>query len=956
MIHRNPTRSRTPLTAALILAMAASAIAERNYLAWGVRHNPAVNASQFGVAVATDRRGNVAATGYDSSGAFEAYYTAKYDALTGALLWQRTFASAAGHSRPASVVCDSSGNVIVTGRSVGAGTSFDYYTIKYAAANGNVVWEKRYNNANNGLDEAIQVVVDGSDHVIVTGKSVGSGTNDDIHTIKYDGANGDVLWERRHSTNFPDRPEGLAVAANGDIAVTGSSRVGTNLCYYTAKYSSATGTVIWDRTFDGAGDRDDTGKAVAFDPAGNVLVTGTVINADVSYSFHTIKYASANGNLLWQRTFNSPGGGTNDVIGIRSDAAGNAIIAGTSRLNGFKVTFYVAKYSAAAGAIVWEKRSNRPGFTDNDMKFVDDIAVGLAVDAAGNAIVHGWSENTNATPDDDIYTVKFDGADGTQLWEQRLNGDRDGGNDFGRGVAVDLAGNVAIVGTARKPAPSAFSQMVTVKYNRFLLTVGDRARGDGLSDGAVISSLNPAAVSDNGGIAARVGVRDGKKKFSAILSQFAGGGNVLAALQGQSATGVSGAVFQSFSDPVVAPNGRHAFIARLGGVPSSQAASVWTNVFSGTLECALQAGKDVPGLGAGVQMKSATSISLRNGYLAALITLQGGGVNKGNSTALVGLSTPTTGFELMRTGRTVMVDGQESTVQKLSVYVPAKESPGHGRYHATGRVVFIATLADKRTVLYTATSAGALTPLLVSGGDAGNVAAGAEWKSFGVPVVGTGGLHHATLAHLAPKKGGVTAGNDTAIVASNNGSAFDDIAVEGGDAFGITGGTFTGFSDPVSNDQGRYAFIGTFKGAGVKSTNRTALWFGTPGALVPIARTGSPAADENGFQSETVYASIGNFALPGGAGAFPLFMAKLKGPGVNAKNNTGLWSVDSDGFVRQLLRTGGGMGEFTIRRFVLLNSVPGAFSANRSFNGAGGVTAMVTFTDKTQALVLIGIP
>src|SRR5262249_49763633 len=151
--------------------------AERSYFAWGAAYDPTLNYSQNGVAVALDRRGNVASTGYTYSNGYEIFYTAKYDALTGAKLWERTFDSGNGGSgnRPASVACDSLGNVIVTGRSEGNGTQLDYYTIKYNGATGATMWAIRYNNTNNnsnGEDSPVKVVVDYNDDVIVTGSSV----------------------------------------------------------------------------------------------------------------------------------------------------------------------------------------------------------------------------------------------------------------------------------------------------------------------------------------------------------------------------------------------------------------------------------------------------------------------------------------------------------------------------------------------------------------------------------------------------------------------------------------------------------------------------------------------------------------------------------------------------------------------------------------------------------------
>ena len=117
---------------------------------------------------------------------------------------------------------DSSGNVVVTGSSHN-GTNDDYYTAKYAAADGALLWEKRYDSPVNNDDRAAAVAVDGSGNGVVTGFSDG-----DYYTAKYAAADGALLWEKRYSgpDNGDDRAGGsrsLALGPNGMVAVTGSS-------------------------------------------------------------------------------------------------------------------------------------------------------------------------------------------------------------------------------------------------------------------------------------------------------------------------------------------------------------------------------------------------------------------------------------------------------------------------------------------------------------------------------------------------------------------------------------------------------------------------------------------------------------------------------------------------------------------------------------------------------------
>jgi hypothetical protein len=304
----------------------------------------------------------------------------------------------------------------------------------------------------------------------------------------------------------------------------------------------------------------------------------------------------------------------------------------------------------------------------------------------------------------------------------------------------------------------------------------------------------------------------------------------------------------------------------------------------------------------------------------------------------------------------VTLDGTMSKIKKLNVFTPPKTSPGHGRYHGNGRVIATALLEDKRTAVVAVNSFGAPIVLGGTNGDAGNVITSAKWKSFGPPAVANNGFHFAALATLQSKVGGVTPLTDTALVFSTVGGAFNDFAAESGPAPGTNGGIFTGFTDPLSNDQGGYAFIASAKGGDIGAAKKAGVWYGAAGALDLVARVGLPAPDALGNDSTALFSSITNIALPGGAGSGPLFLATVKGTGVSGKNNAGVWGVDSTGFVRQLLRKGDVYGDTSVKKFVLLNSLAGCFSASRSFNANGGVAALVSFANKTQALVYIGVP
>ncbi|MES2466373.1 MAG: PQQ-binding-like beta-propeller repeat protein [Verrucomicrobiota bacterium] len=485
------TRLAIPAALALGTAGAGAALTE----AWVQRTTDAA-VNESGQAVAVDGSGNVVVGGSWGGD----YYTVKYAAADGAVIWQKRSTGLAGSSDTVrALAVDRNGDVIVTGSSLGAASQTDFHTVKYAAADGAQLWEKRYNGPGNGEDVAIAVAVDSRGDVVVTGTSnngtAGSGTDpngNDYYTAKYSSLDGTLLWEKRYNgpANRADASAAVAMDSGGNPVVTGSSRSDSNgdglydNDYYTAKYAAADGALIWEQRYNGLLAFGDIASAIAVDPAGNVVVTGS------SGGYYTVKYAAADGALLWSKRYTGPGAGGDSASAVAVDGNGNVVVTGSS-VSGAPAQdfdYYTAKYAAADGALLWEKRYN--GAANGD-----DRARAVAVDAAGNVVVTGSSYETPAAFDSfgDYYTAKYASADGALLWERRYNGPANGG-DSASSLALAPNGLLAVTGSSDGDAGTGInSDVATVVYREIPapLSFAGWVAGFGLYGAAASADADP---------------------------------------------------------------------------------------------------------------------------------------------------------------------------------------------------------------------------------------------------------------------------------------------------------------------------------------------------------------------------------------------------------------------------------------------------------------------------------
>ncbi len=288
------------------------------------------NSDDVGEDLCIDRNNNYIIAGYINN-SYQSLII-KYSS-DGNLLWSRTFP----YSHYLGVATDNNNNIYVSGFTDSASIIWEnnpnFLLVKYGP-NGNLVWTRTYEGPGNNLDIALYIGLDNNNNIYLGGYSYNGSdyTTTDIALLKYN-TNGNLQWLRRYDGpgHSLDEIYSMNVNSNGDVCIAGNVKnvyPGSDLSLL--KYNS-NGDLLFVNLYNGPGNKYDGARDIKVDPAGNIYICGlvTVSQTDYDWDYITLKYNSS-GTILWNKTYNGIGNAGDYATNITYDVNGSVYVLGVT--------------------------------------------------------------------------------------------------------------------------------------------------------------------------------------------------------------------------------------------------------------------------------------------------------------------------------------------------------------------------------------------------------------------------------------------------------------------------------------------------------------------------------------------------------------------------------------------------------------------------------------------------
>lgn len=354
----------------------------------------------FVEALAVDAAGNVVAVGETSVARNDPDATVVRLGPDGRLVWIRQLSGgvALGNDRAHAVVLGADGSTYVAGELTRPATGMDLFVAKLAA-DGTEVWRRTYASPGAVQDSALAIALDAAGDVAVAGEAGEPAT---WLVMKLAASDGSVMWSTTAAgthPSFSNVPAAIATdPASRDVVVAGTlAYATTGFDFAAVRFAAADGKELWRALYQSPGTGADEAFAVAIDPGGDVLVGGEFENPATGEDVFVVRLAPDKTQRWAYSTGTADGNDEADAVAF--DAAGNAVVSATLAAPAMGRRFALLGLDAATGTEAWRH-------VVGDGSAPLPPAGSLLVDAGG-AIAAVGSVATQRGTDQDIVAVRL---------------------------------------------------------------------------------------------------------------------------------------------------------------------------------------------------------------------------------------------------------------------------------------------------------------------------------------------------------------------------------------------------------------------------------------------------------------------------------------------------------------------------------------------------------------------
>ncbi|MBI5635246.1 MAG: SBBP repeat-containing protein, partial [Nitrospirae bacterium] len=272
-----------------------------------------------------------------------------------------------------------------------------------------LTWAKTYGGIANDAAYSIESTADGGYLVSGTTSSFGAGSND-VWAQKLS-ADGSIVWQKTYGGAGVDMSYAVKQTADGGYVMAGKTTSFSAGGYdvWVLKLN-ADSTVAWEKTFGGTG--TDEAYSVAQTADGGYVVAAFSMSFGSGNGDAWVLKLNADGSLAWQKTFG--GASTDKASFIDQTADGGYVVAGnTYSFDLGNGDAWVLKLNAD-GTVAWEKTFG--GATDDERSYT----VHQTVD--GGYMVAGYTYlASSGLTRSEAWALKLN-ADGTPAWQKTVSG------------------------------------------------------------------------------------------------------------------------------------------------------------------------------------------------------------------------------------------------------------------------------------------------------------------------------------------------------------------------------------------------------------------------------------------------------------------------------------------------------------------------------------------------------